>query len=160
MKLRKNKAQEEMVGFVLIMIIVAVILLVFLGFSLRGKREIIESYEVESFIQAMLQYTSECEDYTGFLNIKELIFECKKGKTCNDGTDSCEVLNSELNGIIEESWKAGEEAPVKAYSLGVTADEAELITIEQGNKTNNYKGAVQEFTEKSIKYKIKFNAYY
>ena len=67
MEIKRKKAQEEMVGFALIIILVAVILLIFLGFSLRDQeKETIESYEVESFIQSFLQYTSDCRDNLEF----------------------------------------------------------------------------------------------
>ncbi|MBI2057207.1 hypothetical protein HYT91_03060 [Candidatus Pacearchaeota archaeon] len=61
--LNKNKiGQEEMVGFALIIILVSVILLVFLAFSLnKPKTEATESYEVNSFLQSSLQYTSSCQ---------------------------------------------------------------------------------------------------
>jgi len=56
-----KKAQEEMVGFALIIIVVAVILLVFLSIGLRKDgREDVESYEVASFIQSLLQYHTSC----------------------------------------------------------------------------------------------------
>ena len=65
-----KRAQEEMVGFALIVIIVSVILVIFLGFSLRDQgKENVESYEVESFIQSFLQYTSECRDNFNFLSV-------------------------------------------------------------------------------------------
>ena len=48
--LKRNKAQEEMVGFALIIVIVAVILIILLGIYLRKpKDQAIESYE-ESII--------------------------------------------------------------------------------------------------------------
>ncbi|MBU4116158.1 MAG: hypothetical protein KKG94_00235, partial [Nanoarchaeota archaeon] len=72
-----KRSQEEIVGFALIIIIVAVILLIFLGFYLRApQKEIIESYEIESFIQSFLQYTSDCESNLEFLPVKNLIFAC------------------------------------------------------------------------------------
>ncbi len=47
----QKKAQEELVGFALIIIIVAVILLFLIVFSLRSnEKEAVESYEVNSFI--------------------------------------------------------------------------------------------------------------
>ena len=74
----KNKyGQEEMVGFALIMIIVAIILLIFLSFSLgKSEKETVESYEVESFIQSMSQYTTDCRDNLEYVSIQKLIFDC------------------------------------------------------------------------------------
>ena len=115
---KSKRSQEEMIGFALIIVLVAVILLIFLGFSLRSpQNETIESYEVESFIQAFLQYTTDCKDNLEFLSIKKLIFACSDRETCLDRRDTCEVLDSTLKGILEESWKVGENLPYKGYTL-------------------------------------------
>lgn len=163
--IKYNKGQEEMIGFALIIIIVAVILLVFLTLSLRNKsKEGVESYEVESFIQAVLQYTTECRDSNDleFLSIQKLIFDCSNEEQCLDERNSCEVLNSELANIIEESWQVGEDRPVKGYSLKITENEVEevLPVIEQGNITANYKTGVQDFSKPGKTIEIFFTAYY
>ncbi len=158
-KIRKY-GQEEMVGFALIMIIVAVIILVFLGFSLRSsKKETIESYEAESFIQASLQYTTDCRDEFEPVSIQKLIFNCYKGEQCLNGIEACDVLNSTLTSILEESWKIG-ETPVKGYELKIFVDEEEtekMPKIKQGNITSNSKGASQTFP-KGIE--VQFTVYY
>jgi len=62
-----RKGQEEIVGFALIIIIVAVILLVFLAFSLnKPEKEDLENYVVKGFLDATLAYTSECRDERNF----------------------------------------------------------------------------------------------
>ena len=49
MKSKDKLGQEEMIGFVLIIILVAIIILVFLSFSLKKPvKDNVESYEVES----------------------------------------------------------------------------------------------------------------
>src|SRR3989338_8353081 len=101
MRLKKH-AQEEMVGFALIIIVVAVILLVFIGFSIRKpQKENVESYEVANFIQSFLDYTTKCKDSANleYLSIQKLIFYCNNKETCLDGKDACEVLDSTLRGI-------------------------------------------------------------
>jgi len=147
-----KRSQEEMVGFALIMIIVAVIILVFLGFSLRSsKKETIESYEVESFLQSMLQYTTDCEDYFEPLPVQKLIFNCYGKEQCLDERETCDVLNSTLTEILNESWKIG-ETPVKGYELRIIANPEEapeeiIPKIEKGNVTSNSKGASQQFAK-------------
>ena len=90
-----KKGQEEMVGFALIIIIVAVILLVFLGISYRTSKTVeINSYEVEGFIQSFLQTTSSCEGAREFLSVKDLIFSCHDVEDCLDGTPACDSLDS------------------------------------------------------------------
>jgi hypothetical protein len=159
--MNKNKSgQEEMVGFALIMILVAVILLILLGFSLRKpEKETIESYEVESFIQAILQYTTDCKDNLGYLSIQKLIFDCYNKNICLDERDTCEVLNSTLKEIMKESWKVEGDRPVKGYELQIMVDESEeILILKEGNMTQNSKGGMQPLGKKDIE--VYFNAYY
>ena len=74
-KVKNKKAQEEMVGFSLIIIIVAIIILVLFSVSLRSKGNIQESYETDNFMQAFLQYTTECSvSYSSnYLDVRRLI---------------------------------------------------------------------------------------
>ena len=158
-----KRGQEEMVGFALIIIIVAVILLVFIGFSLRGTtKDIVESYEVESFIQAFLQYTTDCRDKTNdILTIRELILECNDLEKCSDERDTCIVLKSVLGGILNESWKVGEDRPVKGYELNISSQEKNILAISNGDhSTGNSKGASQDFVKGGEKIFIIFEANY
>ena len=142
MKLKK-RAQEEMVGFALIIIIVAVILLVFIGFSLRKpQKENVESYEVSSFIYSFLGYTTECRDSSNLehLSIEKLIFYCDNNELCLNGQNTCDILSATLKEIAEESWKTGEDRPVKRYELKISSKDKEIIPIiESGKSTENFK---------------------
>lgn len=157
-KSSNKKAQEEMVGFALIVIIVSVILVIFLGFSLRdqGKEEV-ESYEVESFIQSFLQYTSECEDNFEFLSVQELISDCNNKKTCSDEKKACDILDETLKDLTKESWKTGPERPVKGYEMKINALNKNILEFKEGNTTRNSKGAIQ-YLPNNIE--IIFTAYY
>ena len=156
-----KKAQEEMIGFALIIIIVAVILLVFLGFSLREEqKESVESYEVESFIQSFLQYTTDCRDNIEYLTIQKLIFDCDEEKRCIDKRNTCQVLNSTLKEIIENGWKIGGGSAVRGYKLAILKEDSEMLLIQKGNQTKNYKSAVQDFSKSEKLFRIQFTAYY
>ncbi len=157
------KGQEEIVGFGLIIIIVAVVLLVFLSISLRNTdRETVESFEIESFIQAFLQHTSDCRraDNLDFLSVQRLIFSCNSGDNCLDGKDTCGVLNETLKDILDESWKVGEDRPIKGRKLEILSNGENLLFIEEGNMTSNSKGAVQEFFRSGSEISINFVVYY
>lgn len=154
-----KKAQEEMIGFAVIIIIVAVVLVVFLGFSLKNKQEKVESYEVDSFIQSFLQYTTSCEDNFEYRSVQDLIFDCSNKKACTDGKDSCEVLDSELTGILEESWKVGERTVAKGYELKIKFNEEEMLLIEKGNVTKNSRGSSQDFFKTGNSVKVFFTVY-
>jgi len=136
-------------------------MLIFLGFSLRGSNNTDnESYEVESFLQATLQYTTDCEDSFGFISIQKLIFNCEREKTCLDGRDSCEVLSSTIEELTEKSWQIEGDRPVKGYSLNITSNEQEILSISRGNFTKTSKGSFQEFSKSGRPIEIKFSAYY
>jgi len=159
---KSKKAQEEMVGFGLIIIVVAIILLVFLGFSMRKpQKDMVESYEVESFMQAILHYTTDCGDYIQSHNsVQELIFKCRNNEICEDNRNSCDVLNSTLSNLIGESWKIGEKWPTKAYALNISLNQNSMLLIEKGNFTANSKGAVQEFSKQGDSIAISFKSYF
>jgi len=141
MRKKNNRGQEEMVGFAVIIIIVAVIILVFLGFSLqkRDNKEIIESYEVESFIQAMNQLTTNYNSQK--ISTRELI------KECDFYEEGCEELKSELEKALEKSWDIQEGSKIKGYLLKIYTADKEIVNIKKGNETNTYKGSSQKLTE-------------
>jgi len=159
---KKNKrAQEEMVGFAIIIVIVFIILLFFLNFYIKSeKKQSVESYEADSFIQAALQYTTECRDYFEYLSVQKLIFECANGALCLDGQEACGVLDSTLRDIVEKSWPIGEDRPVKGYKLEIKTNHEELFSFEEGNATGNYKGAKQDLTKQGVSIEIFFRVYY
>jgi len=141
---KNEKAQEEMVGFALIIILVSVVLLVFLGFTLRDQgKETVESYEVESFIQSFLYYTTNCRDNLEFLSIQKLISDCNNNRICLDQRQACDVLKPILKEIVEESWNIGTDTAIKGYELTINSAEKEILKLKEGNTTKNSKGSVQ-----------------
>ncbi len=158
---KARKGQEEIVGFALIIIIVAVVLLFLLSFSLRSsEKEEVESYEVASFLQSTLQYTTSCEIGSSNLSVQNLIFECIDERVCSDNRKSCDVLNATLSGIVEESWKIGQDRPVKGYGLLVKGNGNGLVVLDEGNVTANYKGSLQDLARGSDSIQITLKVYY
>jgi hypothetical protein len=161
MTIKNKKGQEEMVGFVVIIIIVAVVLLVLLSFLLKSPdKNAVESYEVESFIQAVLQYTSDCENQIEFLSVQDLIVSCARGERCLDERESCEILNETLQKVIDEAWNVNEQSAVKGYKFSVKIEGEEILLFKEGNETRNYKGAFQDFAKRGSDYEISMNVYY
>lgn len=157
--MRSKKAQEEMVGFALIIIIVAVILLFFLSFAIKKQdKEAIESYEVEGFIHSMLQYTTSCEmnQESNFQSLRKVIQACSQGKECLDGKDSCQVLREDAKRIMEESWKTGEDRPLKGYNLDISSLKGNLINMTSGNETSVYKqsSSILDDSETEVRVKV------
>ena len=154
-----KRAQEEMVGFILIIILVSVILMIFLAFTILKPREnVVESYEANNFLQSTLSHTSECSDAQGSLSIQKLIFKCLNSESCTDGEDSCKILNETLVGITSEAWKIG-NGPNSGYEFNIFSEGNDPITIFEGNKTDNSRGAIQYFTKGGREAEIQFNIY-
>lgn len=150
-----KRAQEEMIGFALIVIIVAVILLVLISFVIKkDSADLINSYKAESFIQASLQYTTDCQSYVKYFTVQDLILECYSEKDCIDGTNTCDMLNSTLDEIVQESWNVGSDMPIKGYELQILIGEEEFLSITSGNSTKSSKGASQIFPSGKIYFKI------
>ena len=155
-----KKGQEEIVGFVVIIVIVGVIILILLGFLLNSPDEsAVESYEVESFIDSMLQYTTNCESQLEYLSVQKLIAYCENEGICLDGEDSCDILNSTIKEIIENGWNVNEQSAVKAYEFNIFNEENQIFLIEKGNKTSSYKGSYQDFVRSGKEYKVSLMIY-
>ncbi|VVB79758.1 Uncharacterised protein [uncultured archaeon] len=137
------KGQEEMVGFALIMIIVAVILLIFLGFALSNKESVVEEkdFQITSFLESSLQYTTECKDNYEYVQVRDLIKLCSLQERCANDKDPCRILNSTMGNLLWEGWKPGVDRPVKGYYMNITnnKDGSSIKNFVMGNitKTNN-----------------------
>ncbi len=136
-----KKGQEEIVGFIIIIIIMSVVALVFLGFALRSSDEAVgDSFQARSLLESMLEFTTDCA--VGYIpaygRISELIRECNENSAskCVDGRIICEALNQSLKEMLGKSIAFGEDRPVKGYKfeakyeLGENSDE--VISLSSG----------------------------
>lgn len=157
----RKKAQEEMVGFALILILVAVIFVVLLASYInKPQSEGVGNPEVNSFVQSFLQYTTACEEQNSVnVSVQKLIFKCQGREICSYNMDPCKVLNDTIKGIIQKSWDVGEENPVKGYSLLIMSEKGQVLNLTGGVVTNNYKGSEQDFGKGEEFITILFNAY-
>jgi len=160
-----KRAQEEIVGFAVIVVIVAIILVIILAFMLNkgtGKVTFQTSFQAESFIHSVLQYTSDCSDGLTYLPLQELTISCDNNEQCIDGRNACDVLNSTITSIISKSssWNVGENSPVKGYELVLGTEEKSMVDIKAGNSTLDSRGSIQTFYRKGVNYQMTFKAYY
>ena len=158
--IKNNKGQEEMIGFGVIAVIVSIGLLILLSFWINSPTKgTTESYQVGSFIDSALQYTSSCENQIEFLPLQDLIIACDNKETCLDGTDSCIVLNSTVTDLINNGWNVGNQSVVKGYSLEITSNGQNELTMKEGNQTSNSKGGFQDFARSGNSYEFSLNVY-
>ena len=123
---RNKNAQEEIMGFVLIIVVITVIGLAFLSF-LRPVNEVKKTAEVSDLLYTVLGYTSSSGE-----SIEALV------KRCNSGfEESCVSLDSELSSALEASSKY--ISGTKGYSMNIT-DSRQLFYEEQGNITKTVVG--------------------
>jgi hypothetical protein len=166
-KIKSTKGQDEMVGFALIIIIVAIVFIVFISVYMRKTPEKTVDYEANSFVQAALQYTTTCEEANmENLTIQRLIFKCQEKEPCAyKEMDPCKILNDTLKEMIKESWNVGPNNPIKGYHLAINLSEDGgrtekiFLNITEGVVTRNYKGAEQDFGKGSEYMVILFDVY-
>ena len=129
-----KRSQEEMVGFVLIIILVSIISLVFLGISI-SKRTVSQSdAEIENFLQAISEITTDCAvNYeANYLNVNELIKSCLNEERCLNGKQSCESLNKTLSESIEKSWVFCPECSREGYEFTLSYQNNTFYTLKYG----------------------------
>jgi len=138
MRIGEKKSQEEMVGFVLIIVLVAVIALVFLAISVR-PRQVQENKDVENFLHVSLLYTTECQPRAGEVyDLRDLIAACYKNEECLSG-EPCEILNRTVSELVERSFNL--ESKYKAYKLEISKENETIFSIAIGNSTSNKIGS-------------------
>lgn len=130
-----KKGQQEIVGFVLIVVLVVVGLMVFLIISLRDAPENEGSLEVENMLDALMRHTTECAivyepDYDNF---EDLFKSCHLKDNCkNLGRSACDYLNESLKSVVEAMMAS--EATLGAYELEFFVKDGEgLLKISEGN---------------------------
>jgi hypothetical protein len=133
-KIQNKKSQEEMVGFILIIVLVIVGILFILFIVLRQPSQGLESREIESFLHASMLYTTDCQrDVSSYYDLKGLIQECNNNENCyNETRNTCDVLNETFSNLIESAFTIGEDSPYKGYILNVLGTET-LLELEKGN---------------------------
>lgn len=129
MKQKTNKdskhAQQEIIGFVLIIVIVSIIGVIFLSLSIgRGESSEQTSIELSNLLEASMYYTTDCA--VGFIpqykNGQDLIKACWNQDRCLDGRLACEVLSGDFTEIFNQGLDVCEDANQcqnKAYNVTI-----------------------------------------
>ena len=141
--MKNKKAQSEIVGFVVIIVIVSIIGLIFLSLSIgRGNVDKRTSVEISDFLQSSMHYTSDCAvNYIpDYKDIQDLIKSCYRDETCLNEKKACEVLEEQYSEIISQSFQVSDDSKNKAYNLNIYYGDLELdlspdyiMNFTQGN---------------------------
>lgn len=146
-KMRNKKAQQEILGFVLIVILVSIMFLIFLSFSIgNGSKVVKNSAEISNFLEAAMDYTTNCSTSydSPLMELRDVVKSCfNNNGNCIDGKSSCDAANSTLNEIIVNGLGINENSPNKGYKLDVyynivnsTAKQDEKFNLTYGNFKN------------------------
>jgi len=127
-----RKGQEEMVGFVLIVIMLIVMGLVFM-FMIRPRTEARKDMQTENLLHSILESTSEGK------SLRNLIEECVEGIGC---TETKQVIEGRLDASLKSSGLVLNRT-LNGYSL--TA--GNVLNITQGNLTGNVATAISYLGE-------------
>lgn len=144
--LKSKRGQEEMIGFILIIILVGVIALVFIFISLRKPAEARPSSEISEFLYSSLAYTTNCQPSAErYNNFQDLIKACGDGEKCLSGEDSCEILRNVSIALIDAGFQVSPDSRYKAYEFSIYAGNASgnqsLLYLKHGNFTTNLVGS-------------------
>ena len=119
---RNTKGQEEMVGFVVIVVLVVIIGLVFLMISANAPatQKAETSVVLDSFFKSVMYYTTDCEIPEGtFRDIESLITRCSNNKLCADERESCSVLERDLKNLLNNSFVVGKGSYARYYKMNL-----------------------------------------
>lgn len=135
-----KKGQQEMVGFVLIVVLVMVGMMVFLVISLRDTPEEKGSIQVGHALDAIMKHTTECAviyepDYDNF---EDLFKSCYKNDRCSNlGVSACDYLNETLREVVVDMMDT--EATVSSYQVNFFSKDDTgqqgILTFQKGNCT-------------------------
>jgi len=138
-----KKGQQEIVGFVLIVVLVVVGLMVFLVVSLRDSPVNEDSVVVGNVLDAVMKHTTECAivyepDYDNF---EDLFKSCYLGDRCkNLEVSACDYLNESLSSVVGDLMAS--DASVGFYELDFFVSDGEgLLRISDGNCSGSISAA-------------------
>ena len=141
-RIKKKRAQEEIIGFAVIMVLVAVILLIFLWLDLtKAPADNVDDEQIKNFLLVLVAYNTECGK-TGYTNLplSDVVAMCADEERCLDGMNSCAYLKEELENVMDVSWTVGEDAPYTRYEVWATDNEEPIMKVFKGsNITSSYK---------------------
>lgn len=104
--LRKGKkAQEEMMGFVLIVLVVIIIGVVFFAFSIRRTEDGAlehKSGEMSHMLDAMLKCKTICNVSRMPQPLDKVVRMCLTDEQCENGDDPCEIANDTFTEMLDE----------------------------------------------------------
>ncbi|MSS74694.1 hypothetical protein EXS73_00560 [Candidatus Pacearchaeota archaeon] len=137
-----KRGQEEIVGFAVLLVVLAIVGVILLGMYLRSPVPESSTFpEGGSFLDALPQVTSSCA-LTGdrLISVHELLVQCimQPGKQCASEELICTVMNNTLHSLVTQAFPIGSR--IEGYRFTVSEpDTPPVVTLSAGNCTS-YQG--------------------
>jgi len=146
-----RKGQEEITGFAIVVVLVAVIGLVLLVLAIKTAPSSVslDNYYVRQFLDSSMKVSSECtlRSDIDYAELRELVQECSgnPSKECGNGNGVCEELNSVFSEVIGVGLKVGPDRPYKGYNVNMSFEYEDhntesILSFSGGNCTGNKVG--------------------
>ena len=136
----RARGQQEMVGFILIVVLVVIGLMVFLILSVRDSPDPVNSLVVENMLASIMRHTTECAIVfePQFDSFEDLFKSCYERDDCSNLEQSaCDYLNESLRDVVGALIES--EATVDAYQVDFLVKDVSgqqgLLRIVEGNCT-------------------------
>jgi hypothetical protein len=145
-----SKGQQEMVGFILIVVLVMIGLMVFLVISLRTSSDEVDSLEAGNMLGAIIMHTTGCAipAVPYYETFEDLFKSCYEGDDCVGSQSACEYLNETLRGVLEDLMAS--EATVNAYQFDFSVVDGDgqegLLKISEEYCTGTVLGAQRKIS--------------
>jgi len=137
---RAKRAQEEMFGFILVLVVIAFIAIIGLGFLLRKQPKAYEEQTQEILAKNAMNFLFtllhlDASTCSHGLELSDILSKCSSlggsGGICSDGTDYCDWLNETIRkvtlAVLPKTDEQFETERFKGYNLSI------LIPQPSGN---------------------------
>lgn len=133
----KTKGQQEIVGFIIIVLMVLIVAVIFLGIWLRPKVTITnDDIEINNLLVSSLDYTSDCyrNEENKFLTNEALISRCFELKECANGKKACDILNYTYTNLLFNVLSPNDLGHIKYYKFSIyyatnSSDQSNQISL-------------------------------
>ncbi len=121
---KARNGQEEIMGFVLIVVLLVIVGVIFLGIRLRNPEHVQrESELIYRFIESSMEQTTDCKtsESGNFWALDSLIRDCHTyNNECTSGDKTCDIVENTLKDILNSTWQVGPDFPFKGYEVEIS----------------------------------------
>ena len=134
-----KRAQSEAVGFIVIILLVIIVGVIFLGISLRDKKEVVtKDAELANFLSASQGYTTECykDSVPYYRSLGDLVRDCFRQTSivCPESRSTCSEVNKTYSEMLSRFMPSG---VLNYYKMSIYYQ-------SDNNETNSVKTRVVE----------------